>query len=214
MHDDVGAELDRTGQNRRGDGVVDRNPGPHPMRDLHCMGNVGHCPQGVGRRLQPQQVTARFNGAGQGRRIVQIGESHLQSGRTGNVDQPLAQAPIHDPGRDDTAAGRQCLKHRDRRCHARSMEDCIRAFLQPRQQLFNLIEIDVMVTDIGPPRRIAVVGVTLEGGRRLDRGHESTGRRLHPTQCLGGQGFRLVVVAVAHWMSPSWAGPVSLGRTI
>ena len=79
VDDEVGAERDRLLQARAGEGVVDRQTGAVPVRQLRHGGEVGQAHQGIARRFGKQQARGGRERALDGVEIghVEVGEGQL-----------------------------------------------------------------------------------------------------------------------------------------
>ena len=94
MHDEIGAEAQRPGQHRRRRGAVDGEQRAAAMGDLGGAGDVGHRPQRVGRRLDPDERvrpgrTARRSASSDSR----IDELDRETPGLGKVPQASCAAP-------------------------------------------------------------------------------------------------------------------------
>ncbi len=132
MHDDVGAELDRPRQDRRGDRAVDGKARTGAVGNLGGGGNVGDRPSRIGRALDPNQLGP----AGLHRCRERVGRAGVDK-----IDdhapircvtpQPVPQPPIHDLRRDGVIAGLERQKYRRRCRHSRCKGEAGRPALQP-----------------------------------------------------------------------------------
>ena len=210
MDDQIGPEGDGAGQNGRGNRAVDGEPGAGVMGDARRRRDVGNVPSRVRRRLDPDQPRlARTHGGGQGGEIAGVDEFHLQAPGDGEIDDPFAQGPIHDPGGNHMVAGKQRLKHRRRRRHARGEQQTVAAAFQLGKQVFGRVICRVVRPGVAPARTVTAIGIPLEGGRRMQGRDEGPGFRIDPPQRLGGQGFRRKggvdgrAIFVGHVLKPS-----------
>src|SRR5579883_20789 len=86
MHHQVGAKLERTGEDRRGDGRVDREQGAGVMRERRDGRNVADGPERIARRLDIDQLGGpRLDGCAQGGGIGRVDEVDLVPERTASV---------------------------------------------------------------------------------------------------------------------------------
>ena len=114
VHDEIGAELQRPAQHRRRRGAVDREPGAGAVRDLGRGRDVGDRPGRVGRRLDPDELGRAGTDRGRERAAARSSRRARPSRPQGRakVEEPVAQAPVHDLGRQHVVAGRQRLEDR------------------------------------------------------------------------------------------------------
>ena len=92
---------------------------PAAMRDLGRGGDVGDGPERVRRRLDPDELgLARPHRRFERREIVGLDEVDAQAPARRLGGEPVAQRPVHHPGRDDVVAGVERLEHGGRRRHA------------------------------------------------------------------------------------------------
>ncbi len=108
MHDDVGAERDRPGQDRRRDGAVDGKTRAGAVGDLGGGGDVGDRPCRIGRALDPDELgPAGLDRGGERVRRARIDKIDGYSAFSRAALQPVAQAPIHDLRRNHMIARAQ-----------------------------------------------------------------------------------------------------------
>jgi hypothetical protein len=114
VHHEVGAERQRLGVDRRGNGVVDRDQGAARVRDLGCCRDVGDQPGRIRRGLQPDQVRRR-GGDGCAQRVEVAGRhlDHVETGGGAELPQPAGQTEVHDVGHHDPRPRGQGGEHRD-----------------------------------------------------------------------------------------------------
>jgi hypothetical protein len=122
VHDDIGAVLDRSLDERRRERVVDRDECAHVVRGSDQRGQVGDLEHGVRRGLDPQQ-RGRATAAHRCRHGVGVGdvdESHLDPGAGREVVCVRERDAVGVPWQDDAPAGRHERESRRDRCHARA----------------------------------------------------------------------------------------------
>ncbi len=199
MHDEVGAERQWPGQYRGRDGAVDSEQGADGVRDFGRPGDVGDRPQRVRRGLDPYEarpvrahrITHRVE---RGR----IDEIDRDPPRLGEILQPAAQSPIHDPGRHDMGISRKALENGGGGRHAGGEQQGRRAAFECGQQCLRLVVGRVVGASVAAASPVLVVGIAHERRRRVDRQDHGTGRRVGRAQRLRGKGGGMQRFAAHH----------------
>ncbi len=197
MHDDVGAQGQRLGEDRRGDGGIHRQPGAHTPGQLGDGGDVGDAPYRIGGGFQPDQLGLAGLQRGLHRRdTLGLHQLDLEAPAGGGVAQPAAQGPIHHLRRDDMIAWGECQEHRRGRGHAGREEQRFLAPLESRQQIGRHLVSGVVGARIDPAMAILIIGIAQIRGRGMDRRHDHAVDRICTEQALCRQGFRRPFLAV------------------
>ncbi len=167
---------------------------PAAMRDLGGGGDVGHLPQRIGRRLDPDELgPARFDRG----RIASSEVASTKSVRrpsSRRIPQPIPQPQYITFGAttwDRRAAG---LEHRGSRRHAGREQQGRGPAFERGQQRLRLVVGRIVGATIAAPAAVLVVGIALKGGREMNRQHNGPGRGIGPTERFcsdrgGSKGF-------------------------
>ena len=199
MHNIVGAERQRAGDHRAGRSAVHGQPRPGGVGDVRRRLDVGYVPHRVARRFDPdQRRPARPDGLRQGVHVGARHELDVQPPRLGEVDQPVAERPVHHAGRHHMVTRLQGHEQRRRRRHAGGEDQSPLPAFQPVKQRLDLVVSRVVGTAVDAPVGVvAVVGVPQIGGAGMDRRHDRAGVRVDPAQGVGGKGFGFQAVGLA-----------------
>ena len=176
MHDEIGAELQRTGQNRCRDRRIDHQHRPRIVRDLGGGFDVDHIPHRVRRRFDPDQTGfARSHHRLQRGERAGLGEFHINTPMHGKIIQPGADAPVHHVLNNHMGTGFQGEK-RDGGCrHAGGQHHRCGPTLKPGQKILDLGPGGGIRAAIGEAaRRADFPRRAFEGGRVVDRRHQGT----------------------------------------
>ena len=112
MHDEVGAEFDRTLQHRRTEGVVDREDQAMLLREGGDLGEIDQLQQRIGRRFGPDHARVRTQGGLQCREVVQIDIAEIEpGGAAAHAFEQAISAAVHVVHRDDVTAGIERVEH-------------------------------------------------------------------------------------------------------
>ena len=199
MHDDVRAECQRPRQQRSRDGRIDRDDRAGLARDRARRRDVGDVPRGIGRRLDPDQ--ARAPCASLGREIVErrvVVEIEPEPPRSSEVDEPLAQSPVHVAGDEHVVAVLQGLEYGGRRGLPRGEEQRRRGALERRDQRFGPVVGRIVRAGIDTPAGIAAVRAALVRRRDVDRRHDVEIGRRHAAEALRNARRAVQLVGVVH----------------
>jgi hypothetical protein len=193
VHDDVGAEFQRPGQQGRRHRAVDREPGTGAAGQLGERRDVAHLPRRVRRRFQPQQPGAAGAECRADRVDVRrIDRLYAEAPARGRFQQPVAQAPVQHPRHEDVVARVQGLEDRRGRGHARGEEERLGPALQRGQHRLGRRVGRVLVAGVAEAAAVGVVGVADEGGAGLDRVDDPARRLVDAATGLGQQGVGTV----------------------
>ena len=106
VHDDVGAQLDRADQVRRGDRVVDDERDADLVRDRGDGLDVEDVGLRVGDGLAEEQLGVRLDGVAPGLRVVRVGDERRRDAELGQrVVQQVVGAAVQARAGDDVVAG-------------------------------------------------------------------------------------------------------------
>ncbi len=180
VHDEIGAERERAGQDRGRGGAVHGKESAGGVRDLGGARDVDDVEQGVGGRLDPDD-----------RRLC-LGNHALEAGRIGAIEMVERDLPVRaepgEPGEravvdralhDDCLAAPERAEQRRDRGHPRGEHQGVGAAFERAQHRFDLRVARAVVPPVGVGRIEERIGfVASEGGRRLDRRHQAAGRRV------------------------------------
>ena len=170
MHDEIGAEAQWPGQHRRRRGAVDREQRAAGLGDLGGAGDVGHRPQRVRRRLDPNEARpARTDRPAQRIERRRIDELHRETPGLGKIPQPAAQPPIHHLRGNDMSVPREALEDCGRRRHPRGKQQRGRTAFESGQERLRLVVARVVGAAVTAPAAILVVGIAHKGRRGVDR---------------------------------------------
>ena len=122
VQDEVGAEVERRLEDRRGEGVVDEDQGAGRVRRRDAGRQVGDLEQRVRRGLQPQQVRARAGG-GHRRGVVGLDDAQADASDGGELAQAHRHAGVGRARRDDDGARRDEVHDGVGGRHARGERD-------------------------------------------------------------------------------------------
>ena len=191
MHDDVGAE--RSGRVSTGVGTVESTASSAPaawaMLAASAMSVTLHSGlAGVSIHtslVRPGRIAAPIvAGSSASTKVA----STPRLGRL--VLQPLAQAPVHDLGRDHVRGPLERQDGDRRRRHARGHHQARRTAFEPGQHLLDLTHGRVVGPAVAVAAAILVVRIAQEGGRQMDRRHDRTRRLIDGAARLRGHGLR------------------------
>ena len=194
MHDEIGAQVQRAGEKRRGAGGIHRHARACRMGQLDDGGDVADLPQGIGGRLQPDEFRAARLQRGCDRSCVGgFHDAHLKPAPDALGGEPVAQGPIHDLLRDDMIARRERGENSHRRRHARTQHHGACAMLKLHENGFGLAHGFVIGPPIGIAGAVLIVRVTFIGGGDMDGRHDGAARGVDLAERLGekGAGFPL-----------------------
>ena len=196
VHDEVGAQLERPGEQRGRDRVVDRDQGTGRVGEAAQRLDVAHRPGRVRGRLEPEQAGAAGAQRGlDGGRVGGVDEIDREAPGRGGVKQPVAQPPVYHLRGDDVVAGAEGLEHGGGGGHAGGEEEGLGTALQRRQHGLGVARRRVAVAGVVEPAAVGVVRVAKEGGAGLDGRDQAAGdgigagRRLAVTERLGEEGI-------------------------
>ena len=196
MHDDVGAVFERALQDRRGEGVVDRDQQAVLLRDGGDGGDVDDLQQRVGRGLDPHQPGLRRDRGFERRRIREVDEAEVQrrAALADALEQPVAAA-VQVVHRDDVvAAVQQFQQGRGRRQPGREREAAAAA-LQRRHAALVGEAGRVVGARILEALVHARAGLRVGAGR-VDRRHHRAGGRIRRLAAMDRQRAETEVLLV------------------
>src|SRR5690606_32351820 len=102
---DVGAELERPAQVRRGEGRIHHQRQVGIVGGGRYCGDVEHLEPRVAEDLGEHQLRVRPNGGGEGRRIARVDERRLDAEARQRVGQQVVGAAVQRSRRYDVIAG-------------------------------------------------------------------------------------------------------------
>jgi len=152
--------------------------------------DVGEFPGGIGGRLHPQQ--ARRCGSELALDVGDVGvvvEGKLDAAMLGEVQQPLAQRPVHRLRGEDAVPRLQCLQHGRCRGVAGGEQQGLGATVELAQHLFRLDVGGAGVARIDPPARVAAVCRALEGAGEVNGRDDVAVGLGHAAKAMHGEGF-------------------------
>jgi hypothetical protein len=203
VHHDVGAELQRPRQHRRGEGVV------HDQQRSVRVGRLGGRPDvddfqhRVGRRLDPDQACLGAHGLLQRPRLLDGHEAEPQPG--GSLPHPAEQSKgpaVQVVAGHHVRTAVQQLQQRCRRRHAGGKSKTTDAALEIGHALLVRVAGRIVAARVFPP--LVFAGASLDVGRAREyRGHDGAGRGI---RLLSGvdypRGHRPALACpLAHWKS-------------
>ena len=199
MHDQVGAVLDRPGQDRRGDRVVGGERRPGIVRYASRGADIRDRPERVGRRLDIDKARdTRLDRRRQRLGISRIDKRDVQAPAHGPFAQPFRRAEIHRLRYDHMVARRQSLEDRARGRHARSKKLGAGAALKRLQQAFRDRIGRVVVPAVAALPYALVAFVARICRRWMDRRRYRPGVGTQKAIAARGPGFRFLVVLTGH----------------
>jgi len=173
MDDEVGAELDRSGQDRCRDGIVDGDTRAGLVRDLGHRREIDDFPRRIRGTLQPQEPgSSRTDRSPHRGDVARIYELDVEAPGNAELGEPPADAPVEDPRDEDVITRQQRLKHRRRRGAAGREEHAGRAALQRGEQPLGVVVRGIVGARVGDAVARGTVGIGFVDGRRMDRRHE------------------------------------------
>lgn len=133
VHHDVGAEVQRLLQQRRGERAVDDEQGIVLVGDTCQCRQVDHVEHRIRRRLRPDRARQRgspgnVERVGHCRQVTEVEPGDAQPPERLALAEQDRDPVVRSPGRDDQAAVRQVVEHRDRRGQPRTERDRHTAF--------------------------------------------------------------------------------------
>ncbi len=190
MHDDVGAQRKRAGENRRRHRGIDPEQRARSVGEPRRLGDVGDGPQRIGGRLDPDELgAAGAHRTSDCRGIVRVDERRLDAEAGRLILQPLAQAPVHDFGRNHVRGPIEREHGCRRPCHARGEHQAGRATFEVRQDFLDLAHGGVVGTAVGVAAAVLIVGVAQISGCQMDRRDDRACRLVDGAARLRGNCF-------------------------
>jgi hypothetical protein len=187
VHDDVGAQFQRPGEHRRGEGIVDPHQHPLAVRDLDASGDIGDRHPRIARAFQPQQLGAGRERGFQGAEIRRVGERHRDSGAVGDFMQQAVGAAVDVAAGDDMVAAFERRDHAMRGCHAAGKGQGPHAALERGER-----GLEGFARRIAAPRVVVLAplaGAGLHEGRRnVQRRYDRAGLRVVLVADVNGAG--------------------------
>ena len=135
VHDDVGAELERPLQERRGERVVDDDARAALVRDRADAEDVDDGERGVGGRLDPHQRGAVGPVALERVEVGEVGDGPLDARRCEHLRHQPEGAAVRVVGDDHALAGLEQPQHRVLGRHAAGEREAVERALERRQAL-------------------------------------------------------------------------------
>jgi hypothetical protein len=180
MHDDIGAEFEGPGQQRRREGVVDNQQGLARARDLGGGGDIHDLQHGIGRSLQPDHPGLRPQRPLQGARLLQLGEGEIQPGRAlAHAAEQAEGAAVQVVTGNDMIAAVQQFEQGRGGGHAGSEREAANPPLQVGDAFFVSVPCRVVAARVLPS--LVLPGTALHVGRtRVDRRHDGAGGGIGP----------------------------------
>jgi hypothetical protein len=201
MHDDVGAEFERTGQHGRCKSVVDDQQRPVRMGNLGRGRDIDDLQHGIRGRLHPYHPRLRPQRPLEGALFIERREREVQAGRafTHAMEQSESPAVQVVPG-DDVVTGIEQLEQGRGRGHAGGEGESANAALEVGNALFVSVPRRVVAARIFPALMLAGTALHV-GGTRENGRHDSAGGRVRPLPGVnrpGAQPQRGAALS-AHW---------------
>ncbi len=165
MHYDIGTKINRTGQKRRGNSVVNHHNGTSGLGQFGNSGDIGDLPIRVGRGFKPHQLGLAGNDV-----LVPIGNIGVinkikaQPGTHTTIKHEAAQRPIHYLGGNNMITRVQRMQNRNGGRHARGKQAGFRTAFKFIQDCTGLIIGRVVCARIAAPVMVTQIRVAFERG--------------------------------------------------
>ena len=177
MPDDVGAQLQRTLEDRRREGVV------HDQQCLVSLGDVAHGGQvresheGIRRRLHEQGSRGRRHRISHSLRIIRIHIRERQAEMTQDAIEQTERATVHVLPAHDVIAGAEQLHDRVEAAHTTPEREPVRAAFERRDVPFERLSGGILPTGVLVSLVDADAFLHVRG-REVERRHDGTRHRV------------------------------------
>ena len=207
VHDDVGAELQRTLQVRRRERVVDDDARAARVRELRHGRDVDDGERGIGRRLDPHHRGAACHARAVRVEVGEIGNAVLARPRREHLRDQPERAAVRVVGEQHAVAGREQPQHRVLRGHAAREREAARRAFERRDARFVRGAGGIAAAGVLEPGVLAHRALR-ERRRQVDRRHDRAGLRVRVLPHVDGAGLETVLghcgARAARNVSTSW----------
>ena len=177
MHDDVGAERERPGEDRRRAGRVDRESRARRVGDRGRACDVADAPQRIARRLEPYELRlARLHRPRERRKSSVSTKSTRKAEAGASFASQLRKRPVHHGAARRRARRAEAQEERDRRRHARAEHERRGRAFERADHRLGLAHRLVVGPAVDVAAAIEVVGIAHEGRGEMHRRHEGARR--------------------------------------
>jgi hypothetical protein len=187
VHDEVGAQLERPGQHRRGPGVVAGHAGTRLPRQGDDRRNVRHAHERVRRRLDPDEARGRADRGRDRGRVSHVDRGVLQTPPGVDLGQELAGDVVRVVGHDDVIARGEGLEDGGRGRHAGGEGGRRGPCLELGETALERPPIGVRIPGVDVTARKAAVRRPLERRGQMDRRNDRAGGRVRLVAGMYGQ---------------------------